>query len=168
MHKRYIRYFAGLLIISSVLQISVLKTYGQDTIRIKNTKNSIQVEGATLLYVGMYSLNYERTIFRTTSLKVNANAGFGGWYWTTISQSYTGKYSFPFSFNFLIGSGNNYFETDLGTRYTAVREGSAKNKPPFFPIINLGYRYERPDGKGLIFRSFIGLTGIGIGLGKAF
>ncbi len=38
----------------------------------------------------------------------------------------------------------------------------------FFPIFNLGYRYQRPNGKGLIFRSFLGLSGLGIGVGKAF
>ena len=156
------------LMICTILSGICLNSISQDTMNVRRAKNSFHVDGATLLYVGMYSANYERTIFQTTMLKVNANAGIGGWYWTTISQSYKGNYSFPFSLNILLGSGNNYFETDLGARYTAVREGSSNNKPPFFPIINLGYRYQRPDGKGLIFRSFIGLTGIGIGVGKAF
>lgn len=168
MHRENFRYYIRLLAMCIILQIIFLKANCQDTIRIIYIKNSIYVDCATLIYVGMYSFNYERTIFQTTQLKVNANVGVGGWYWTTISQKYKGYYSLPFSFNFLIGSGNNYFETDLGTRYTVVREGTAKNKPPFFPIINLGYRYQRQDGKGLIFRSFIGFTGIGIGIGKAF
>lgn len=156
------------LLYCTILSGISLNSISQDTMIVGMTKNSIHVECATLFYIGMYSVNYERTIFQTTILKVNANAGIGGWYWTTISQSYKGNYSFPFSLNFLLGSGNNYFETDLGARYTAVRKGSAINKPPFFPIINLGYRYQRPDGKRLIFRSFIGMTGIGIGIGKAF
>jgi len=163
-----LKFFIYRLIFCTILSGISLNSISQDTISVRMAKNSIHAEGATLFYVGMYSVNYERTIFQTTILKVNANAGIGGWYWTTISQSYKGNYSFPVSFNFLLGSGNNYFETDLGARYTAVRKGSANSKPPFFPIINLGYRYQRPDGAGLIFRSFIGLTGIGIGLGKAF
>jgi hypothetical protein len=71
-------------------------------------------------------------------------------------------------FSSLIGSGNNYFEIDLGARYTFLREGSDKATSPYFPVLNIGYRYQRPDGKGLIFRSFLGLSGVGLGIGKAF
>jgi len=167
MHKGKSKYLVGQLTILIILLISSLNTYGQDTISIKNTKNSIQLDCATLVYVGMYSINYERTILQSGHFKMLVNAGVGGWYLTTISQWYTG-YSIPFSLNYLIGSGNNYFETDFGIRYTAFSERSDKDISPFFPIFNLGYRYQRPNGKGLIFRSFIGLSGIGIGIGKAF
>jgi len=67
-----------------------------------------------------------------------------------------------------MGSGNNYFETDWGIRYTSFSNRSDNGRFAFFPIFNLGYRHQKPDGKGLIFRSFIGLSGIGIGVGKAF
>ncbi|MCX6238141.1 MAG: hypothetical protein NTY07_11405 [Bacteroidia bacterium] len=94
-------------------------------------------------------------------------AGVGGWYFITISKNYYG-YSMPLYFSFLIGSRNNYFETDLGVRYTAFSKRSLKDISPLFSILNLGYRYQRQDGKGLMFRSFIGSEGIGIGIGKAF
>jgi len=161
------KYLVRLLTIYFILQITILNSNGQDTIRIKDTRNSIQVDCASLLYIGMYSVNYERSVFQTAHTEIFANAGIGGWYRTTISLWYRG-YSIPISLNFLIGSGNNHFETDLGIRYTEFSKWSAKDTSPFFPIFNLGYRYQRPYGNGLIFRSYIGLSGIGIGIGKAF
>ncbi len=166
MQKGKINYFFRLFTICIILQITLLKTNGQDTIKTKFTKNSIHVDGASLLYIGMYSVNYERSVFQTAHTEIFANAGIGGWYRTTISIWYRG-YSIPLSLNFLIGSGNNRFETDLGIRYTEFSKRSAKDTSPFFPILNLGYRYQRSYGKGLIFRSFFGLSGIGISLGKA-
>ncbi|MBN1253580.1 MAG: hypothetical protein JXA16_15685 [Bacteroidales bacterium] len=44
----------------------------------------------------------------------------------------------------------------------------AKKYTPFYPIVNLGYRYQKLNGKGLLFRVFVGSSGIGIGLGKVF
>jgi hypothetical protein len=144
-----------------------LKTYSQDTYTVESPKNSIHADAATLIYIGMYSVDYERTIILSNHYKLIFDAGFGGWYFTTISQENSG-YSIPISINGLIGSRNNYFEIDLGARYTFFSDESDKNISPYFPVINFGYRYQRPDGKGLIFRSFIGLSGIGIGIGKAF
>lgn len=157
------------LVITSVLLITYVAGFSRtetvaDTTR---TRNTIHLDGASLFYIGMYSLNYERTIFRTDHYNLSINAGFGGWYFIPISQSYYG-YSIPLSFNNLIGSGNNYFETDIGLRYIFFNDKSSNDRSPYFPVFNLGYRYQRPDGKGLIFRTFIGLSGIGIGVGKAF
>ena len=155
------------LIISTILIIGSLNLNGQNSIETKKTKNSISLDCATFKFIGMFSFNYERTIILSAHYKLIANTGLGGWYFTTISKWYYGP-SIPLSLNNLIGSGNNYFETDFGLRYTSFSKQSDKNKPAFFPIFNLGYRYQRPDGRGLIFRSFIGLSGIGIGVGKAF
>jgi len=115
----------------------------------------------------MYSINFERAIFLTDHFKMLGSVGVGEWYFTTLSKWHYG-YSMPLCLNLLIGSGNNYFETDLGMRFTSFNKQSDKDISPLFPILNLGYRYQRLNGKGLIFRSFIGLSGIGIGVGKAF
>ena len=155
------------LTITIILIISSLNINGQDSIEPKSTKNSISLDGATFKFIGTFSFNYERTIILSGHYKMLANAGIGGWYLTTISKWYNGP-TIPLSLNNLVGSGNNYFETDLGIRYTSFSKQSDKGKSAFFPIFNLGYRYQRPNCKGLIFRSFIGLSGIGIGVGKAF
>lgn len=163
--KEKFKYLVGYLTICSILLVNSLNTNGQDTIR--HTKNSIFLDGSSFVYIGMYSVNYERAIFLADRFKIFGSVGVGGWYFTTISKSYYG-YSMPLCINFLKGSGNNYFETDLGVRFTSFSNQSNKDISPLFPILNLGYRYQRQNGKGLIFRSFIGLSGIGIGVGKAF
>ena len=167
MNKRKFKFVLRDLIISTILIIGSLNLNGQNSIETKNTKNSISLDCATFKFIGMFSFNYERTIIYSAHYKMLAIAGIGGWYLTTISKWYYGP-SIPLSLNNLVGSGNNYFETDLGIRYTSFSKQSDKGKSAFLPIFNLGYRYQRHDGKGLIFRSFIGLSGIGIGVGKAF
>jgi hypothetical protein len=139
----------------------------QESINTIKPKNSITVDGATAVYLGMFGLNYERTIVLKDHLRLILTSGFGGWYLLPLPKQYSG-FSIPMSFNFVEGSGNNHFEADLGLRYTFYSKESDKDKSPCFPVINFGYRYQRPDGTGLIFRSFIGYSGIGIGVGKAF
>ncbi len=139
----------------------------QDTINKAIPKNAIVADGATAIYWGMASLNYERALLFNDRHRLSINAGFGGWYLVPVPREYSGL-SVPLSFNFMEGSGNNHFEADLGIRYTFYNEQSDTDRSPLFPILNFGYRYQRPDGKGLIFKAFIGYTGIGIGVGKAF
>ena len=156
--------FASLLAVFLFIDSEI---YSQGSSDIKNPKNSIQLDLASLKFIGMCSINYERMMLQSPYYKLSIIAGFGGWYFTNISKWYYG-YSFPISLNNILGSGNNHFETDLGLRYTILSNKSDKDKFQYFPILNLGYRYQRPDGKGIIFRTFIGLSGLGIGIGKAF
>lgn len=95
------------------------------------------------------------------------NTGVGGWYFSNISKSYYGL-SFPLSINNILGKNNNYFEVDLGIRYTSFSKHSDKDLSALFPIFNIGYRHQSIDGKGLIFRTFLGTSGVGIAIGKAF
>jgi hypothetical protein len=165
MHKEWFKCLVKYSSICAIFLLSSLNTNGQDAVR--QTRNSIFLDGSSFLYIGAYSVNYERAVFLTDHFIMLGSVGTGGWYLTTISKSYYG-YSMPLSINLLVGSGNNYFETNLGVRFTSFSNQSNKDISPFFPILNLGYRYQRQNGKGLIFRSFIGLSGIGIGVGKAF
>jgi hypothetical protein len=71
-----------LLIIPVFLLVTVFEGYCRtetvtDTIR---TKNSIQFESASLVYIGSYSFTYERTVFRTTRYTLAISSGFGEWY----------------------------------------------------------------------------------------
>ena len=139
----------------------------QDALTFKELRNSVYMDCATAVFIGSYSVNYERVIVNSNHYKLNINAGFGGWYYWSVDFGYRGG-SIPLSLNNLIGSGNNYFETDLGLRYTFMSKLSDKERFRYFPIVNFGYRYQRPDGEGLIARLFIGFSGFGIGFGKAF
>jgi hypothetical protein len=161
------KYFVKNLTACFILLFGSLIINGQDTIKVNSTKNSIYLDFATLKFIGMSSINYERTIFLSEHFKMLGNTGLGGWYLTSITKWYYG-YSLPLCLNSLIGKNNNYLEFDLGMRYTYFGERSDKDLSPFFPILNLGYRYQRSNGKGMIFRSFVGTSGFGIGLGKSF
>ncbi|NOY37504.1 MAG: hypothetical protein GXO83_08000 [Chlorobi bacterium] len=165
--KRRSRCRARYFTVCFMLLIAGLQAFGQKMFMLKEKTNTIHLDGATLLFAGMYSLNYEKTIFLSDNISMMASAGIGGWYFTTISQWVYGT-SFPLSINNLIGKGDHHFEIDFGLRYTLFNKNSDKGITPFFPVFNLGYRYQRRDGKGLVFRSFIGLSGAGIGIGKAF
>ena len=155
------------LVVSTILIICSLKINGQIAIDEKIAKNSFHFECATIKYIGMFSFNYERRIAFSSHFKMMANVGIGGWYLTDLSQWWAGP-SIPLSLNILVGSGNNYVETDFGIRHTWISKQYYSGKFSFFPIFNVGYRYQKPNGNGLIFRTFIGLTGLGIGVGKAF
>jgi hypothetical protein len=154
------------IFISSLI-LFCLNTNAQDSLAFNSKKNSIHADAATFLYVGMYAITYERTVIFSKHYKMSLNTGVGGWYFTTITEWYSG-YSFPLSMNSLVGSGNHFFEIDLGARYTAMSKSSDKGISDVIPIVDLGYRYQRRNGRGLIFRSFVGLSGIGLGIGKSF
>jgi len=153
--------------IFTLLNLNSFSANCQDSISFQKLKNSIHIDCATALYLGMASVNYERTIAYTNHYRLNLNSGFGGWYFVPIPKEYIG-FSVPLSFNNLIGSGNNFLEADLGLRYTFLSKRSDKDRFQYFPILNLGYRFQRPNGKGLLFRSFFGYSGLGIGVGKLF
>ena len=159
-----------LLIICLILLAGNADAASQDTLRSKTPDNSFQLDASTWALVGMYAFHYERIVHRSDNFLVAVDAGIGEWYFIPGLSLYEG-YSMPFTLNLLWGSGRNFFEADLGARYTIFRtqtDNSVNHINPLIPEVNIGYRYQRPDGKGLIFRAFAGISGIGIGIGKAF
>jgi hypothetical protein len=154
-------------IITAAILLIADGSYGQTVSDIRRTKNAIYLEAATFEFIGMYALNYERALLQKKNLYLAIDAGFGGWYLMTFPTSYYGL-SVPLSLTVLLGPANNHIEIDIGARYTIYGDRSNNDRSPFFPVFNIGYRYQRADGKGLIFRSFIGYSGIGLGVGKAF
>ena len=83
----------------------------------------------------------------------------------------------------LTGKKNNHFELNAGgflgiektTRYNSSYYQQLYNVPqrevsyyPFvFPIFNVGYRYQKPEG-GFIFRANAGFISLGLSFGYAF
>lgn len=167
MNRAIFRDIVKLIIICTLSGLNIFASNCQDSIFYPKLKNSIHIDCATAIYIGMSSLNYERTLVYTNHYRLNLNFGFGGWYLVPLPNEYIG-FSVPLSLNNLIGSRNNFFEADLGLRYTFFSKRSDKDRFQYFPVMNLGYRFQRPNGKGLLFRSFIGYSGLGIGVGKLF
>ena len=125
MNKRKFKSVIRYIIVSIILIISSLNINGQTTVDEKITKNSFYFDCATIKYIGMFSFNFETKLVYSNHLKMLVNVGLGGWYVTDFSELYAGP-SIPLSLNILIGSGNNYFETDLGIRYTSISKQYSK------------------------------------------
>lgn len=147
-------------------------------------KNSLSLDAASMLYTGNYAINYERQIYSTQSYRSMINIGFGVWYslnnYGSINLEHiVASYSVPITLNTILGSGKWRFECDFGVRLligkgwgTFQDNGVAQSYPIFDdsigrPVFNVGYRYQKPNGK-FIFRTFVGLGGIGLGIGRAF
>ncbi len=150
-----------------LLFLNSLSSAGQNSPSSRKSENSIYIDCATAVYIGTAALNYERTIISTKHYRINFSSGFGGWYFVSMPFEYYG-FTVPLSLNNLVGRGNNLFEADIGFRHTFLSGRSEKDRFRYFPVFNLGYRFQRPDGRGLLFRSFAGLSGFGIGVGKLF
>lgn len=135
-------------------------------------KNVIKGSASTMgIFNGMISIDYERSLVNLSSGTVNLEATYGKYYQAyTVDafQSLPGFHSFTTSVNVLLGKKSNFFEFDLGVRYSIVQERYSNSIHSFFPVGNMGYRYQNPMGKGLVFRAFIGAAGVGISVGKAF
>lgn len=120
---------------------------------------------------GMISLDYERNIINYKYLKFNIEVTYGSY-----SEAYTHDYtqsiprfnSFTSTTNSLLGKGSHFFELSLGVRYSIINDTYYEHINPVLPVINIGYRYQNPFGKGLVFKSFIGTTGLGLSVGKSF
>ncbi|MFN8257912.1 MAG: hypothetical protein U0W24_19605 [Bacteroidales bacterium] len=120
---------------------------------------------------GMISIDFERNLINRNFFVMNIEGTYGKYYHTYTKeafQSLPSFHSFTSSINGLFGSKSNFFELDFGIRYSIVDEKYSESIESFFPVGNIGYRYQNPNGRGLVFRIFLGTVGIGISIGKAF
>lgn len=120
---------------------------------------------------GMISIDYERNIHSTKHFKLNIEGTYGKYYQTFTKdtfQSLPGFHSFTSSLNTLIGKKSHFFEFSIGARYSIIQDEYYDSINPWYPVMNIGYRYQNPLGTGIVFKSFLGYTGIGISLGKSF
>jgi len=173
---------------------NVAKVNNKDNIRLNSrnnnfefsAKNVITINGSDLYIVGSASINYERHLL--TYHEINYLLNIGYWTWYVAGSDYNSNtliyYSriVPISLSILTGLGNNHLDLNCGTSITlyekygwndilgADEEYDRNPKPKYSTFVllaNIGYRYQRPEG-GFVFKIFVGLTGIGIGLGGAF
>lgn len=106
---------------------------------------SINIEGR--IYSGEKSTWYCRGGLGAAGI-VMANGGPGGLGALTL----------------ITGKRNKHFEMNTGI---FIGKESDKDAMFVFPLIDFGYRYQKPEG-GFVFRAKAGFLGIGIGLGYAF
>jgi len=140
-------------------------------IEVSRKKNSFLISGASSIMLnGMYSFDYERNVYKIGKLETLLRIGYGEWYFIdygVFSNLINGN-SINTSIIGLLGESSHKFEFNLGVRYIFLEEWEKERISQYLPILNIGYRYQNPFGKGLIFRAYVGDTGLGIAVGKAF
>jgi len=118
----------------------------------------------------MYSFDYERNVYKKGKFETLVRIGYGECYFIDygVFSSIIDGSAINTSINGLFGESSHKFELNMGVRYIFLEEWEKERTSRYLPILNIGYRYQNPFGKGLIFRAFVGDTGLGIAVGKAF
>ncbi len=158
-----------LTIVTSIFFV-FFSIHASSQLKMSQAKNTIYADVASIYVVGMSSINYERLIYSWHALKLYGNASFGGCYKmeTGVFTDIIDGKSTTLNLVLLVGGRNHHFETNLGARYVFFDDEWEKRYNSLYPEINIGYRFQWGNGRGLLFKFFVGSTGIGIGLGKAF
>ncbi|GEM_PF-835078 len=175
-------FFLGLIFL---LGINLMSAQTEETPGM--SKNNLYLEASTFLLINTVSVNIEKKLSSSKSAKIHwyGRAGLG---YVDVS-SFFGSCHFNawgglLGVTMLTGKGNNHFEVNGGAFLGTFKSDDETNggflstglfaSPcdedegfKAIPIINLGYRYQKPEG-GFLFRVTLGTFGLGIGLGHAF
>ena len=137
------------------------------------------------LHVGLFSqgvMNYEKQIYSGEKISLYGRLG-GGYGLIMDFYSTPNGWGGLGAVTMLTGKKNNHFELNAGgflgidktTGYNRTGTGPSNYiyekevgyYPFVFPIFNVGYRYQKPDG-GFIFRANAGIISLGLSFGYAF
>ena len=176
----------SIFVISLLLGLGVICAVSQDSfVSISNTAfpnkafiyapieaEAQSTEMTTLSNINLYadggffpgvqaSINLEKRI--SSGEKVTWYGRVGGGV-AGIMMSETGGPGMLAAVTMLTGKEKNHFEINGGA---FVGKNTESDDMYFLPLIDLGYRYQKPQG-GFIFRAKAGFLGIGISLGYAF
>ena len=131
-------------------------------------KNNVYAEA----HVGIFTqglMNYERLIYSGQKVNWYGRLG-GGWGLNAIDGLWGSDFGVGGlgAITMLIGKNNKHFELNAGAfigNDQILRKGYGDIF--LFPIFNIGYRYQKPDG-GFIFRANAGIISLGLSFGYAF
>ena len=156
-----IKSFLILIVFIQLFTISLNGQNNNDSL----SENSIYIDASNLIITGSYSINYEKVIYHADNLVSNVNVGFGRWYLLTHEHPETAT-TIPLSLNLLLGN-KKFVEVDIGYRIIFVDNPNTFKKVDKYAILNIGYRYQNFKSD-LLFRAYIGITGVGLSIGKCF
>lgn len=109
---------------------------------------------------GHATINIEGQIYSGEKLTWYARGGVGG---AGVLMAVGGP-GISGAVTMLTGKGNRHFEINGGA---FVGKDLEQNNVFAFPLLDFGYRYQKPTG-GFIFMAKAGILGVGIGFGYAF
>ncbi|WP_207432032.1 hypothetical protein [Sabulibacter ruber] len=102
----------------------------------------------------VYSLNYDRILVNKPTFKLAGR--IGGMYLKNTGIIENGgyhMYSFPLELSYLHGKGNHHLEIGVGVNPSIEKQFDFdRTNYSIFPLVRLGYRYQRSDG-GLFFKA---------------
>lgn len=110
-----------------------------------------------------YSINSELRLYSAKKITWYGRLGLGAA--GTIGFGGPGGLA---AINMLTGKSHNHFEMNGGVFIASSdNHDTGIRQVTIFPLIDLGYRYQKPEG-GLIFKAKAGFLGVGLGIGYAF
>lgn len=136
-------------------------------------RSNVNVDYARSPLYHVMAISYEREYYASSSRKVSLRYKAGILSFDTLFGLRAGGV-------LVLGDGANHFDLAIQgyvgvllLQYNAVQRRITyfgpytKNEAPrFWPFVDLGYRYESPEG-GFLARIYVGTSGIGVGLGWA-
>ena len=133
----------------------------QETTKLSNINLYVEASG----FPGAQaSINLEKRIVSGDKVTLYGRVGGGT---SGIMMTETGGPGILGALAMLTGKKNNHFEISGGAFIGKNTSEYNEEDMYYLPIINLGYRYQKPEG-GYIFKARAGFLGVGIGLGYAF
>jgi hypothetical protein len=142
----------------AILLVTIgFSAYAQHSEENEMRKNSIYFD--TGVIPGYHAfVNYERSFHqgKWVSWYGRMGAGYGGFLFAG------GGFGALGAVTMLTGKKNSHFELSTG-----LFRGKEDRDAITLPIIDIGYRYQKPEG-GLVFKAKIGILGVGFGIGYAF
>jgi hypothetical protein len=150
----------GKIVLASILfMFFCMHTDAQNTESITFSKNNLYVDVGGH-FGAQVSLNYECQFYSGKKVTWYGRGGLGA---AGIIMA-TGGLGGLGAVTMVTGKGNRHFELNGGA---FVGYDTDLNQMFLFPLLDFGYRYQKPEG-GFIFKSKLGILGIGIGIGYAF
>ena len=152
--------------------------YAQDLQNPKTSNFSLTGDVSSWVLIGGSTINLEAKIHRSESgmLAFYGRAGYTSGYLIPLFSDRTSFRGGLIALTLLTGPGNHHFEASLGTYIlsesnttpgTGIFFSGESKINTFVPLVNLGYRYQKPEG-GFIFKVHAGVLGLGLGIGIAF
>ena len=135
------------------------KSNAQNTQDDRIATKGIYVDAGALPLLAIHALvNFERQLIKKEKTQFLGRLGMGA----AAGNPDVGGFGGLIGGTMLTGKRKSHFETNLGL-FVGSEDGTIFTAP----LVEIGYRYQKPTG-GLLFKVKLGNLGLGFGLGYAF
>tara|TARA_B110000046_G_scaffold23995_1_gene23109 strand:- start:89 stop:562 length:474 start_codon:yes stop_codon:yes gene_type:complete len=156
--KKKVSFFKNIVLIFILSTLVNISAKAQSEVVNTSSKNNVYFD--TGIFPGAHIfMNYERKVHESDKISLYGRVGFG-YAGMILGDAGGGVLG---AATLLTGKRNSHMEFNLG-----IFSGKDNNDPFILPLLDVGYRYQKPEG-GLIFKVKAGILGIfSVGLGYAF